>query len=231
MSAAADTDSVTVTPPPLVAPRSPQEMLAWAVEDRAAMMARAGVTVDRHALAKSIAADFEIADAFDRQAAAPSPADRQRAAATVKAKRVEARAKRDREAGMGSATPTAPSGRVVEARSKILHARSAPTSRWSYAKGRLARIVEGMTPHSNLKIACSTCEMPALALEVFRLQGFVYASQAGRHTGKWKAPRPGDEANPFHGLDPIDFGAKFQRMIEDICDRSTSKLGPWWVPK
>ena len=46
-----------------------------------------------------------------------------------------------------------------------------------------------------------------------------------------QAPRPGDEANPFHGLDPIDFGAKFQRMIEDICDRSTSKLGPWWVPK
>lgn len=150
-----------------------------AVEDRAAMMARAGVSVDRYALAKSIAADFEIADAFDRQATAPSPADRQRAAATVKAKRVEARAKRDREAGMDSATPSAPSGRVVEARSKILHARSAPTSRWSYAKGRLARIVEGLTPHSNPKIACSTCEMPALALEVFRLQGSSTPRRSG----------------------------------------------------
>ncbi len=69
----------------------------------------------------------------------------------------------------------------------------------------------------------STCEMPKLAWEAMRIQAFIIT----RHV----PPKFGSERNPFYGLSDVDFERKFRRLVEDLCDKSTGRMGPWRTPK
>lgn len=222
----------TIKVPALAAPASVSDMREGMVADEMLIAQRSGVTLDRRTAERLIASDLALTDAVEREAPAqwsPSPADAEEAehvAAERGGRLASELAKR------GASVPDADAGWSVR-NSRVLHATSVPDSQWSRAKMRIARICAGLTPHANIMIATSTCEAPALAREIVALQAFVAASVPGRHTGKWTPQRPGDEPNPFHGLKPDDFGRKFMRMIENICDRSTGipGLGPWRVPK
>lgn len=221
----------TVRVPTLAEPTSLADMREGMVADEIAIAARAGVTLGRREAERLIASDLALTDAVEREAPPvwterPDP-ERDQARIAEREARLAAELTRH-----GAEVPKAEDGYSVR-KSRLLHATSLPDSDWSRAKMRVARILAGRTDHADIRVACSTCEAPGLALEIVALQAFVVASLEGRHTGKWRPQRPGDEPNPFHGLAPDDFGRKFMRMIENICDRSTGipGLGPWRVPK
>ena len=62
------------------------------------------------------------------------------------------------------------------------------------------------------------CTDPELSLEFLELW-------------TWYGPlrRMPSKKNTFFYLNEYDAAAKFIRGLEDICDRSTGKFGPWWV--
>lgn len=222
----------TVRVPLLVEPSSPSELREGMVTDEIAIAARVGVRLDRREAERIVVSDLALTDAIAREAPAewtPAPPD-----PAEQAERVAERDRRIAEelARHGAEVPKGDEGYSIR-QSKLIHATSLPDSTWSLAKGRIARILSDRTDHPDIMVATSTCVAPALAREVIALHAFVVASLPGRHTGKWKPQRPGDEPNPFWGLAPDDFGRKFQRLIENICDRSTGipGLGPWRVPK
>ena len=194
---------------------TPRELRDATVRDYTRAAERMGVRVDPAAVERLAVADCELYDRVKREneTAPPSPAkgDERKA----ERRDVLAETVKDRGATL--------SPRTVQKRIPILNGNARYGSRWSFALGRLRRIVEGATSHSNPRIATSTCEMPDLAYQVFRL----HAAVALRHL----PPRPGDEPNPFHGLSDVDFGRKLQRLVEDICDKSSKRLGPWFVPR
>ena len=37
--------------------------------------------------------------------------------------------------------------------------------------------------------------------------------------------------NPFNGLSEHDCRRALVRFTEDICDASSGRMGPWWVPR
>jgi hypothetical protein len=96
--------------------------------------------------------------------------------------------------------------------------------KWAHAMGRLSRILEGASKHSNIRVMASTANDPALALEYLRLfAAWLTRNRVSRH-------------NPFQGapghiLSERDAARKFESLIYDICDRSSRTMGPWWVPK
>ena len=205
--------------PALVPPRSPQELREWTVEDFTVMNRSQGLPDAREVVERQVVRDLELYDAVKREhpvPLAPTPSD-------VAEQRATRQEKIDARAAEKGATIQRQPGQVVSRPNIIEHGRPTPGSRWSYALGRLKRIVAGATNHPNPVIATSTCEMPKLALEVYRM----YAQVATRRVPM----RPGDEANPFYGLSQVDFGRVLQRKIEDIADRSSGRLGPWFVPK
>lgn len=178
---------------------------------------RAGLPVDMAAIERLAVADCELGEAVERDRApvTPAPPDPE--------KEREKRDELDRQAAEAGASIVRDQRKVVRKKLAALHATPKPGSRWSLALGRLARIVSGATPSTDRKKMVSTCEIPSLAWEALRIHAYVVT----RHI----PPRFGDEPNPFYGLTDRDFTRKFQRMVEDICDRSTGRMGPWFVPK
>ena len=87
----------------------------------------------------------------------------------------------------------------------------------------IARILEGATPSTDLRAACSTATCPDLAYEIMT----TYANAVTRGMPR----RSGDEANPFFGMSEVDTSRMMQAILEGIADRSSGRLGPWWVPK
>lgn len=64
------------------------------------------------------------------------------------------------------------------------------------------------------------CEYPALANDV-ALHTYGYARGSTIH--------PSTGITSYRGLSFDDKIRKYTRALEDICDRSTALLGPWWV--
>lgn len=96
---------------------------------------------------------------------------------------------------------------------------TAISARWPFAMGRLKRILAGAQGNKDPLLVAMSCEMPDLAVEVLRLQrNYLMRGRDSRH-------------NPFRGLNEIDCRRALVRAIEDICDRSSSRMGPWWVPR
>lgn len=113
-------------------------------------------------------------------------------------------------------------GQVVK--SKVLHRNPMETSaRWGAAAARIARILEGVrTDTSSLVVAVEDAELGVLAT--------AYADVWGHFMTRLQAPPlSGNDRNPFRGLNDRDAARKFQRLVEDICDKSTSRLGSWYV--
>jgi hypothetical protein len=100
------------------------------------------------------------------------------------------------------------------------HARS---EKWSFAIGRVNRLLEGASIHADIKVVASTAAHPVLALRFLR----AYAAYLMR--GHLEARK--SRHNPFEGLSDKDASRKFERMVYDICDASHGFAGPWWVPK
>lgn len=173
---------------------------------------RVGRSVDADTLERQAVADLELADAFDRGAVAPSSKPNPE---KVQAKR-ETLAEQASEHGAEIVT-----GKTIKRELAALHAKARPGSKWSYAMGRLARILQ--RPALPSREPWKDCEIPALAKKVYRLQAFVALDPMRTQE------RVGGEVNPFYGLSDRDFSRKFRRLIEDICDESVGRLGHWYV--
>ncbi len=206
------------TIPALVPPRSPQELREWTVEDYAVMNRSMGLPADPAVVERQAVRDLELYDAVQREHVPIAPPS----TAAVAEQRATRQEKVDARAAEKGATIQRTDG-TIRVPNRIEHARPIAGSRWSYALGRLKRIVAGATNHPNPMIATASCELPKLAREVFRIQAWIYTRRAPQ--------RPQDEKNPFAGLSEADYVRVLQRKIEDICDKSTGRLGPWYVPK
>lgn len=213
------------TIPAIRQPSSPHEARDWIVEDYSRMAqcygGYAGTDTPRADIERRVVRDLIVTDAVTREEAGrirPGPsAD---SLADKQAKRARSSDRRVSEIG---GTIDRGQIQVQRATVPIAHATTLPTDRFSFAKGRLMRIMAGASRHPDPAVSTSTCEIPELALRAFKL----YAHFAlARHR-----PRQCDEQNPFYGLSLLDRGRLLQRMVEDICDASTGRMGPWLVPK
>jgi hypothetical protein len=107
-------------------------------------------------------------------------------------------------------------------RPRVLHANPAAMSaRWPYAVMRLKRIMEGASA-SSFDRAVQTSECPDLAKAY--AETWLYYMTRTRPAPLYKI-----DHNPFRGLSDIDASRKFMRLCEDICDRSSSRLGTWFA--
>jgi len=79
-----------------------------------------------------------------------------------------------------------------------------------------SRIVMDST--KDIREKCQFSETPKLATE-FWIAYLNY--KMFRYSKKYM--------NPFYGKNDVDCARILQRLVEDICDRSTGKMGPWWV--
>jgi hypothetical protein len=95
------------------------------------------------------------------------------------------------------------------------------SERWGFAVMRIKRVLQGAKAN-NIKAATGNAECPKLALEFADLYTY-YLTRA-------KAPpTKGKDHNPFRHLSDVDAFRVFVRKVEDICDRSTGKLGAWYL--
>lgn len=193
------------------------ELKQATVRDYKRWAERAGQRVDVGELEKLAVADLQLADAYDRgrdptAKVTPDPEREQAARQSL----AEQAAEQGAEIVTGGT-------KTITRRLAPLHAKARPGSKWSFAMGRLARILQ--RPNIPSRTPWVDCEMPHLAKRVYRLKAFVGLDPMRR------SEKVGGEVNPFYGLSDRDFERKFRRMIEDICDDSSARLGPWWVPK
>lgn len=95
--------------------------------------------------------------------------------------------------------------------------------RWPYAVMRIKRILEGCARSSNIEHAVEGAEYRQLAKEYVELYAFYLMRS--------KPPPPNGKVdhNPFRHMSDYDAFRCFVRKVEDVCDRSIQKLGPWWV--
>ena len=96
------------------------------------------------------------------------------------------------------------------------------SSRHPFAVMRFNRILEGLTKSSNIETAVRTAEHPELVKQC--IETWVYYMTRTR-----PAPAKGVDHNPFRHLTDLEASKKFQRLLEDIADRSTGVFGPWYV--
>jgi len=120
-----------------------------------------------------------------------------------------------------SPQPRQPQGQTV--RVKALHSNPLMTGeRWALAVGRIARILAGAGRSAILADAARNAEIPALAVDF----ADVWSDFQTRNPY-----RVGESKNRFDGMKDSDAAKKFIRLVEDICDRSSGRMGPWFVPK
>jgi hypothetical protein len=94
--------------------------------------------------------------------------------------------------------------------------------RWPFAVMRIKRILEGLARSSSITDAVNGAEYKQLAREY--VETYTYYLTRTR-----PAPAKGTDHNPFRHMSDFDAFKKFVRCVEDICDRSSSKLGGWYV--
>lgn len=204
---------------PLKDPRAAKDQLlrGWS-----ALKGTMGLPSDGEALERLAIHDLTIHDAVKRDDPAPMPLNPEspedRAARQAEFARTQAEER-------GAIITHAPRGpQLIPILDLPPHLVSA---RWPFALGRLKRILEGATPaftadgNIDWRATCSTCGDPKRAYEYMELKSwfdFRLVPQTRRH-------------NPFHGMSSRDAGLKFQAEVENLCDRSSGRLGPWWVPK
>lgn len=100
---------------------------------------------------------------------------------------------------------------------------------YAYACARVGRILEGAKPSwgtftgsAALESACASAAHPRCA----RMFMEMYSYFMTRHRAV-NLLKP--DHNPFRGLSDRDAWAKWYTVVENICDRSTGKLGTWRV--
>lgn len=208
------TDSMRVNVPGIGRRLSPHELREATIRDYMAAAKRAGLRVDRAALERQAVADCEMADAYRR--AHPISPNAPRPDPKVRKAKIEAELA-EQGVRMVDATQTR--------KQTVADFHTRPTGeRAALRNGRVAMICRGATANPDRAVAYSTCEIPHLAFALFRVKADFTASFFWR-------PRPGDEPNDFYGLSLEDKGRLLIRKVEDICDLSSGRLGPWLVSK
>lgn len=140
--------------------------------------------------------------------------------AEIKRGGTTARERANRSA-MAGANLGAPRGRAY--RPVALHADPRIIGpRWPYAVMRIKRILEGVARSSSIVDAVNGAEYKALAKEYAETYAYYL-------TRTRPAPSKGTDHNPFRHLSDFDAFKRFVRCVEDICDRSTGKLGSWFT--
>ena len=98
------------------------------------------------------------------------------------------------------------------------------SERWGAAVARIGNILERTSRQATIAGTLANAEFPKLATEYAELYGFFLT--------RGKPAPPGIDHNPFRAngvpLSDRDAARLFMRKVEDICDRSTGVLGPWW---
>lgn len=196
----------------MTADLSPQAKRALLEQSYADSYKHAGVDVSREQVAAQVLADLELVDAVDRAGelrhnAGPIEVDREKPQEIIDAERETSTRLLD------------DSNRGEVVRTKVLDASALFSGeRWALAGGRIARIVEGVAPNvSNIRKACESAAVPHLARDYVETWWFFM-----------NRFRP-SAFNPFYGMSEVDAARLLVRKVEDICDRSTGKLGPWYV--
>lgn len=96
-------------------------------------------------------------------------------------------------------------------------------ARWGAAVARIQQILERVARAPTLERAIAGAEYPRLAKEFGELWSYYMTRDA------LPPPNGRVDHNVFRGMSDKDASKKFIRLVEDICDRSTAALGPWWV--
>lgn len=192
---------------PLQPLTTPHQLRDATVRDYAEQQRRSGLAPDMAAIERQAIADLTLVDQYNagrvprsKPTGAKKPRQRQG---------VEHRAKvAGHRLRMGT----------VSTSKALLDQRAHKVSeKWSHATARLWRIVQGISATSDLRASVLTAQDPDRAREVVEM--WIHYLLRHRQS-KW---------NPFAGLSEADAARKFMAMTFDICDRSTAKLGPWWV--
>lgn len=198
----------------------PQTIRERMIRSYTAGYRRAGIDMSPRAIEQQVVSDCEIVDAARARGEisnGPAPG----APAAPPKPRTDHVAKAAAETG----TRVNPAGGEI-VRFKVLHGDPTKVSeRWGYAAGRIKRILEGVRKDTaSLVVAVEDAELGKLATEFADLWAHF-------KTFMGPAPRTGPDRNPFRGLSTRDAARKFQRLVEDICDRSTGipGLGPWFT--
>lgn len=199
-------------PAPLVPLRTAQELKQATVRDYLRAGARMGITAPMSEVEKLAQADLEMVERYRRGIdMSPRPAKKKRES------RAEKLILTPQEAANEPKLKAASKNRD---RPDVLYANASKMGeRWGYALGRLRRILEGAGRANTPEGVASTSECPDLALAVRKIHA-EYLTRSRNHP-----------LNRFAGLRDDEARRKLQRLIEDICDKSTGRLGPWWVPK
>lgn len=109
-------------------------------------------------------------------------------------------------------------GETQKVRSRALHSRPV-SERDMNMMARVYRIMQGSGGNSTPSEALKNAADPKLAKEIATIWWLVQ----NRHL---EACTCGTR-NPFCGLDGVTTKNMSWRLLENICDRSTGKMGPW----
>jgi len=100
---------------------------------------------------------------------------------------------------------------------------------YMYACARIGRILEGAKPSlgaftssAAIESACRSAAHPRLARRFMETYAYFL-------TRSKPSPTVGADHNPFRMLSDREAYAKWYAIIEDICEKSTGKLGTWRV--
>lgn len=198
---------------------TPHEIREATVRDYTRAAARVGADTTAREIERQAVADCQMVDRFNAANPAPSAAKVSKARADEKAKRAAKRANVYADAGLEVVAPMRTTPQIV----RSAHMPCETDTRWMLARGRAMRILEGTAANADPFVATRTATIPDLAYKLMR----IYADFATRNIPR----REGDERNPFAGLKAGDTSRVLQRLVEDVCDASSGRMGPWFVPK
>lgn len=204
-------DETTYRPAPLI-PRTPTQVREEMVRHRVESARRAGVDASPDQVERGVLRDLELVEGLKRGQDTTRHRHRHRSPRSGGRRAQQTLDKRPDE-GLKLVTP---SGNFE--RPPLLHAPALAIGlKWSAAVARIGRIVEGTAPAPTPEQAVATAACPDLALEWWK----TYADYRLRHRLS--------RHNLFLGLSERDAARKLVRIVMDLCDRSTGRLGPWWV--
>lgn len=204
----------TPAPKPAPKPPTPQELRDGMVEDYADQVRRAGGNVPIGDIERIVGQDLQIFDAIERE---------RRAVPAVKPAvpdgRVDTAAAAIRNRGME--LRRTPEGQWTDRHDPILSGDPHDVSaKFPAMMARIKRILEPRGDVRQRSLSQSLIEVTAPKLAREFLHIFLC----------YQSPSLPVRANPFRAVASARDRARiFLRAVEDLCDRSTGSMGPWWV--
>jgi len=161
-----------------------------------------GIAADPLAVERMVVSDMQLVDH-----AQPAPAKAKRARSSEP--------KPPRRARHANPAGAAVRSRITDGDPLLVSAK------WGGAVRRFGQILQTHGKASSIVLAIADAEVESLAKQAAEVWGFYMT--------RGRPPPPGIDHNPFRGMSTKDASLKLMRLVEDICDRSTGRMGPWWV--